>query len=305
MEKWDIEDLRGRVPCAAVLERAGFAIDVKESTRRAVKHRRAAEIVIVIHEGRGWFDPLSDAKGDIFSLVMHLVSVDFPEALTRIADLVGFLPSEPAWRGQLGRGKPKASISERWRARARPSRSSATWRYLSEVRFLPEDILRAALAQNLLREGPKGSMWAAHTGEGDAVTGWEERGPDWRGFSAGGAKTLFRFGAIDAFRFCVTEAAIDAMSLAAIERMREDTLYLSTGGGWSPAAADAIRALVACPVPRPRAQLVAATDGSCPSTWWKLSVAEAAPFQATSVEICSGFAVLPMAMRSAMGSVCM
>ncbi|WP_345944344.1 Arm DNA-binding domain-containing protein [Aureimonas sp. SA4125] len=44
---------------------------------------------------------------------------------------------------------------------------------------------------------------------------------------------------------------------------------------------------------------------SCPSTWWKLSVAEAAPFQATSVEICSGFAVLPMAMRSAMGSVCM
>ncbi|BDA83973.1 hypothetical protein Sa4125_15150 [Aureimonas sp. SA4125] len=45
--------------------------------------------------------------------------------------------------------------------------------------------------------------------------------------------------------------------------------------------------------------------GSCPSTWWKLSVAEAAPFQATSVEICSGFAVLPMAMRSAMGSVCM
>lgn len=262
MEKWDIEELRGRVACAAVLERAGFAIDVKESTRRAVKHRRSAEIVIVIHEGRGWFDPLSEAKGDIFSLVMHLARVDFVEALTRIADLVGFVPSEPAWRRQPGRGKPEASISDRWLARARPSRSSATWRYLSEVRSLPEDIIQAALAQNLLREGPRGSMWAAHIGEGSAVTGWEERGPDWRGFSTGGAKTLFRFGAAGPLRVCVTEAAIDAMSLAAIEGMRDDTLYLSTGGGWSPVTADAIRALVACPVPRLHAQLVAATDAN-------------------------------------------
>ena len=262
MEKWDIEELRGRVACAAVLERAGFAIDVKESTRRAVKHRRSAEIVIVIHEGRGWFDPLSDAKGDIFSLVMHLASVDFVEALTRIADLVGFVPSEPAWRRQTRLRKPDASILERWHRRAKPSRGSATWRYLSDARYLPEDTIRAALAQNLLREGPKGSMWAAHTGEGDAVTGWEERGPNWRGFSTGGAKTLFRLGATDALRFCVTEAAIDAMSLAAIEGMRDDTLYLSTGGGWSPATADAVRALVACPVSRLRAQLVAATDAN-------------------------------------------
>ncbi|BDA86628.1 hypothetical protein Sa4125_41700 [Aureimonas sp. SA4125] len=55
----------------------------------------------------------------------------------------------------------------------------------------------------------------------------------------------------------------------------------------------------------PRIRALDYAERSCPSTWWKLSVAEAAPFQATSVEICSGFAVLPMAMRSAMGSVCM
>ena len=36
-------------------------------------------------------------------------------------------------------------------------------------------------------------------------------------------------------QICVTEAAIDAMSLAAIEGLRPDTLYVSTGGGWSPA----------------------------------------------------------------------
>ncbi len=52
MEKQKLEELRDRVRCAAVLERAGFAIDVKESTRKAVKYRRDAEIVIVIHGGR-------------------------------------------------------------------------------------------------------------------------------------------------------------------------------------------------------------------------------------------------------------
>ncbi|MDI6837950.1 MAG: hypothetical protein QMD99_19865, partial [Rhizobiaceae bacterium] len=51
MEKQELEDLRERVPCGVVLEQAGFAVDVKESTRKAVKYRRGAEIVIVIHEG--------------------------------------------------------------------------------------------------------------------------------------------------------------------------------------------------------------------------------------------------------------
>ncbi len=59
MEKKEIEQLRSRVPCSAVLEKAGFAIDLKESTQRAVKYRRGSEIMIMIHEGHGWFDPLS------------------------------------------------------------------------------------------------------------------------------------------------------------------------------------------------------------------------------------------------------
>ncbi len=49
--------------CAAVLEHEGFAIDTKESTRRAVKFRRDDDIVIVIHDDRGWLDARSDAKG--------------------------------------------------------------------------------------------------------------------------------------------------------------------------------------------------------------------------------------------------
>ncbi|MFT4180375.1 MAG: hypothetical protein QM636_00495 [Rhizobium sp.] len=58
MEKNEVDELKKRVRCAAVLERAGFTIDLKQSTRRAVKHRRGDDIIIVIHDGKGWFDPL-------------------------------------------------------------------------------------------------------------------------------------------------------------------------------------------------------------------------------------------------------
>ena len=101
-------------------------------------------------------------------------------------------------------------------------------------------------------------MWAAHVDDKGLVTGWEERGPDWRGFASGGAKILFGLGARDGLRLLVTEAAIDAMSLASLEGFREESLYLSTGGGWSPATAASVRSLA----DRPGVRLVAATDAN-------------------------------------------
>lgn len=258
MEKADLEDLRGKVPCSLVLEQAGFALDLKESTRKAMKYRRGTEIVIVIHDGMGWFDPLGDGKGDVFNLVQHLQGIRFVEAMHEVAALVGFEPTTPVWERESRATEPDLSIPERWRTRRKPWRGSATWRYLRDERCLPERIIRIAISANVLREGPHGSMWAAHTDDDGVVTGWEERGPDWRGFASGGAKVLFRLSRPGALRLCVTEAAIDAMSLAAIEDVREGSLYLSAGGGWSPATSDALRMLAA----RPGAQIVAATDAN-------------------------------------------
>ncbi|CAN7655718.1 DUF3991 and toprim domain-containing protein [Pararhizobium sp. LjRoot238] len=258
MKRREIEALREQVSCAAVLERARFAIDIKESTRRAVKFRRGGEIIIVTHEGRGWFDPLSDAKGDVFGLAEHLDHVGFPEGAARVADLVGFEITEPEWQPARRSGGFNLSLPKRWQARRSPWPGSSTWRYLNSERLLPAPLLRAAINADLLREGPYGSMWAAHTDNAGVVTGWEARGPQYRGFASGGTKVLFRIGLDTALRLAVTEAAIDAMSLAAIEGLRDGTLYLSTGGGWSPATQAALRELAS----RPDARLVAATDAN-------------------------------------------
>jgi hypothetical protein len=258
MEKAELEELKDKVPCAAVLERAGFALDVKQSTRKAMKYRRGASIVIVIHEGRGWFDPLGEGKGDVFGLAQHLGGAPFIDALNEVSGLVGFVTSEPVWQRASRDRLPYLPIQERWQAQRKPWPGSATWRYLTDMRNLPDRVVQAAIGANILREGPYGSMWAAHLDVVGAVTGWEERGPDWRGFATGGTKVLFRLGASHAQRLCVTEAAIDAMSLATLEDCRADTLYLSTGGGWSPATAEQIGALAA----RPGVTLIAATDNN-------------------------------------------
>ncbi|WP_246765514.1 DUF3991 and TOPRIM domain-containing protein [Aminobacter sp. SR38] len=201
---------------------------------------------------------LSDAKGDVFSLAGHLDGVAFVDALDRVASLVGFVSREPVWTRSADAPLSLRSIEDRWEQRRKPWRGSMTWRYLREERCLSEAIIRDAMRLNVLREGPHGSMWAAHVDDDGVVTGWEERGPDWRGFATGGSKVLFRFGPIGALRLCVTEAAIDAMSLAAFEGAREGSQYLSTGGGWSPATDAALRMLAA----RPAARLVAATDAN-------------------------------------------
>lgn len=258
MERNEIERLREAVGCQMVLEATGFALDVKESTKRAMKYRRGAEIIIVTHAGRGWFDPLSDDKGDIFGLVMRLEICDFVEACAQVTTFWGFRSSEPVWRRDEGEPRDTASIADHWKRRRSPWPGSATWRYLRFQRSIPAFIIRAAIAQDLLREGPYGSMWACHTNKDGTVSGWEGRGPKWRGFATGGSKILFALDAGLAKRLCVTEAAIDAMSLAAIEGMRDGTLYLSTGGGWAPATAAALRSFCEAP----DIQLVAATDAN-------------------------------------------
>ena len=95
----EIEELRAGVSCAAVLERASppWRLDRHESSQHCLKYRRAAgEIVIVTHGGAGWWDPNSEAKGDVFSLVQHLEpALNFGEVRKALRPLAGVRPDFP------------------------------------------------------------------------------------------------------------------------------------------------------------------------------------------------------------------
>jgi Protein of unknown function (DUF3991) len=238
----EIEWLKSEVTCAALLERLPpvWQLDRAESTRRSLKYRRGeGEIIIVNHDGRGWWDPLSDRKGDIFTLVRHLdPGLNFGEARRKLRGFVGIAPAFPEALRARRTWAPHLPVNARWEKRRHLSRGSPAWRYLTEQRGLPEAILVSARAADAVREGPRGSTWFAHRDGAGRLTGIEMRGSDYRNFSAGGDKTLFRLpgGPGPLTRVAVCEAAIDALSLAAIERLRRDTLYAATAGGMGPGA---------------------------------------------------------------------
>ena len=266
MQNTEIEWLKAGVSCAALLEGLPpvWRLDHAESTRRSLKYRRGAgEILIVNHDGRGWWDPQSESKGDIFTLVRHLdPGLSFGAACLVLRGFVGIAPAFPEAIRMRRTRTLFIPIAMRWKRRPPLSHGSPAWLYLTGQRGLPERILVAAGAADVLREGPHGSAWFAHRDDAGVLTGIEMRGPAWRGFSAGGGKTLFRLPAGQGrpTRVAVCEAAIDALSLAAIERQRRDTLYAATAGGMGPATVAALQQILLDFARDPAAVLIAATD---------------------------------------------
>jgi hypothetical protein len=242
------ELFRQSVNCAAVLERmvGGWKLDVRESTRRALKYRRGeGEIIIVNHDGRGWWDATGSAKGDVFNLVQHLdPSLNFGAVRKVLRGFVGMAPTYPAAsrRQKSDSDKQERPPAERWAERPPLRRGDPAWTYLAEERAIPAEVLNAAAKQDCVRRSAYGSAWFAHRRDG-VVTQVEIRNRTYKGSLRGGLKTLFQFGDADdqARRIAVLEAPIDALSLAVIERVRSDTLYVSTGGGMGPGTLDALQ----------------------------------------------------------------
>ena len=225
-----------------------WLLDRKESSKRCLKYRRGAgEIVIVTHGGAGWRDPNSDAKGDIFQLVQDLEpSLNFGEVRKMLRPLAGVRPDfAPAECARDKRGPP-ISVAQRWARRPRLRRCSDAWRYL-ESRGLPQSVLTAAAQCDVIREGPRGSAWFAHRDPAGLVVHVDVRGATYKGSLTGGYKSIFCFSHHKRARhgrLVLAEAAIDALSRAAIERLREDTIYAATGGGMGPSTIAALEALL-------------------------------------------------------------
>jgi hypothetical protein len=138
-------------------------------------------------------------------------------------------------------------------------------------------VLAAADRADAVREGPYGSAWFAHRGEAGGVTHIEIRGPDFKGAVRGGEKALFRLaGSRHSTRLAVTEAPIDALSLAAVEGLRADTLYVATGGGMGPGTLAALARELSRIAAFPNALMHSATDANAAGEQYAVHHAEMA-----------------------------
>ena len=272
MRDQEIEDLRDKVHCAVVLERTPppWKLDRKESTKLSLKYRRGkGEILIVSHGGRGWWDPASDAKGDVFGLVQRLEpGINFGHVRKRLRDFAGLAPSFPIAERTGRRKASDRPVAERWADRKAVWPGSPTWRYLARKRFLPSNIISMACVTGLLRQGPHGSAWFPHLNSAGVVTHVDIRGPSYKGSLTGGSKSLFRLPpsrlAPVLPRLVLAEAAIDTLSVAALEDPHPNTIYAATGGGMGPGTIAELEALLAQMAVLPGAVLCGATDANGP-----------------------------------------
>jgi hypothetical protein len=165
-----------------------------------------------------------------------------------------------------GREEPDRAVAVRWAERKAVWSNSPAWRYLKRQRGLPAAIIEAASVAGVLREGPVGSAWFAHFDHTGAVAHVDVRGRTYKGSLTGGVKSLFRvpWKGPPLPRLVVTEAAIDTLSLAAIENLRGDTLYAATGGGIGPGTIAALETLLADIARFPDALFCSATDANGP-----------------------------------------
>jgi len=93
----EVRALREQVSCVVLLERlgVGWALDKAESTRNCLKYRRGSAVLIVNHQGRGWWDPHRawddrQGRGDVFTLVQHLrPGLNFGESMQHRGRLRG------------------------------------------------------------------------------------------------------------------------------------------------------------------------------------------------------------------------
>lgn len=103
-----------------------------------------------------------------------------------------------------------------------------------------------ASRQGSVRPGAYGSAWFAHRSQRQ-VAHVEVRSLSYKGSLRDGRKTLFQFSDQfrDFVRLEVLEVPIDTLSLAAIEEVRRDILYVATGSGMGPGTLEALQANLA------------------------------------------------------------
>jgi hypothetical protein len=130
-----------------------------DPAKMAPDRRGKGEILIVSHAGRGWWDPTSDAKGDVFRLVQRLEpGLNFGHVRKRLRAFAGLAPSFPSVDRAGRRQDPDRSVADRWAERKAVWSNSPTWRYLRRKRGLSAAIIEAAAAAGVLREGPVGAV---------------------------------------------------------------------------------------------------------------------------------------------------
>ena len=268
----EIEELRNKVHCAVVLERTPppWQLDRKESTKLSLKYRRGkGEILIISHGGQRlvgsdqrrqgrclWSGPTPGAGGQLRPC---------PQAPARLLRIVAELSDRRKGRAPQSFGQIRSRTLGGAEARV--------------VEFADRALSRPEAFPSLqnYRDGLRDRRPAARPRRQRLVRPFQQPGfghpcrhsrADLQRLAHRRRQVPLPLAASRLAqalpRLVLAEAAIDALSVSALEDLPFDTIYAATGGGMGPGTIAELEALLAQMAMLPGAVLCSATDANGP-----------------------------------------
>ena len=267
----EIEELRDKVHCAVVLERTPppWKLDRKESTKLSLKYRRGkGEILIVSHGGTRLVGSDQRRQGRCVRSRPEAATRDqlrsCPQAPARIRGIVAELSDRRKGRAPQNLGQARSpNVGPIGRPCGRIRRPGATLPESASFHRRSSRRLPRPASCGRARPAAPGSLISTARVPSPTST---FAGRPAKGSLAGGRSSSFRLppSAQSFPRLVLAEAAIDALSVAAIESLRADTLYAASGGGMGPGTIAALEALLTAMATLPGALFCSATDANGP-----------------------------------------
>lgn len=243
-------------------ESIGYQIQKKESSKSCIVMKSGGDKIIVATDkadGHGIYFSTGDESdsGSVIDFYQRRTGGNLGQVRK---ELRGWLPAaarpNQKRKPYADRPEPPQPV-ERDRAQVLARYAALTpymGRYLTYERRIDPAVIEAF---NVLQD-VRGNACFQHR-DIQGVSGWEAKNQGFTGFSAGGQKGLFlaRPDTAPVVRIVVAEAAIDLMSWAQLQHA-PGTAYVSTGGAFSNAQVEQLRAVFAR---NPTAEIVLAHDG--------------------------------------------
>ncbi len=230
----DIEILKLAVPCDLLLKARGFtryrrSDATPDDEARSWRHENGQRITSA-RNGTAWSALDGSAHGDVYALVGHL-----DLAVSNFADQKAIV-EKFATPERLQRAREeiqtRPNYAKLWVRQPKPTEGSPAWTYLTETYKIAPDVLRAAIEQDTLREGPNATTWFGHFDHTGRLTGWQGLGPEFKGVGRGSEMAVWSVDLAGGHptQLVIATSPISAMSHATKPITKGDTLYAGTSG---------------------------------------------------------------------------
>lgn len=218
----------------------GFQETEKSTKNSPCLKNPAGDVIVVKYQQNGvntFFCPKDNQKGDIYNFVMWQEHCDFKTAAAKIDNLLGLASIQG---NPIPQEKRVAKVFDvNAAAQLKPVQEHA---YLESRGIDNAMLIHGRFRGTVLTDEYHNAVFP-HCRHGKIV-GYVKKNYKFNGFSEGGEKLLWKSNQFPGdTRLCVTEAAIDALSLAVLMRdspkhaeQMYHTRFVSIDGGYSPEA---------------------------------------------------------------------